>query len=140
MINSKETHAVRHPVLRVGKPIESCVFEDDDHQTTIHLGLFTDGNLISICSFFNKPNPNIFETPQYQLRGMAVLEAFQNKGLGKIILKHGEDLLKVKNIKTIWCNARETAIEFYKKNGYQIVGEPFNIKGIGLHYTMYKSL
>jgi len=80
------------------------------------------------------------ETPQYQLRGMAVLKPFQGKGLGEFILRHGDVLLKEKNAKIIWCNARENAVHFYKKNAYQIIGEPFNIKDIGLHNVMYKVL
>ena len=71
---------------------------------------------------------------------MAVLKPLQGKGLGKTILRHGEVLLKEKNVNIIWCNAREIAVNFYKKNGYQIIGESFNIKDIGLHYAMYKVL
>ena len=71
---------------------------------------------------------------------MAVLNEFQGQGFGNIILKHGETLLKKANTKVIWCNARKIAVNFYKKNGYQIVGNPFNIKGIGIHYIMFKIL
>lgn len=71
---------------------------------------------------------------------MAILKEHQGKGIGKIILKHGEQLLKEQHAKIIWCNAREVAITFYKKNGYQIIGESFNIKDIGLHYVMFKVL
>lgn len=71
---------------------------------------------------------------------MAVLKAYQGKSLGKLILKYGEDFLKEKNTKIIWCNAREVALGFYKNIGYQIIGEPFNIKDIGLHYSMFKAL
>lgn len=71
---------------------------------------------------------------------MAVLKTFQGKSLGKIILKHGETLLIEKNTTTIWCNAREIAVNFYRKCGYQTIGESFNIKDIGKHYTMYKNL
>lgn len=131
---------VRHPVLRTGKPIATCVFEGDLLKTTIHFGIFKNTRLIGVCSFFKNPNPNITEKHQYQLRGMAVLKAYQGKGLGKIILQFGEQLLKEKNTKLVWCNAREVALNFYKKNGYQIIGEPFNIKDIGLHYMMYKTL
>lgn len=139
-ISASETHSVRHPVLRAGKSIESCIFEGDTLKSTIHLGLFMDNNLVGISSFLKNSNPGIPETSQYQLRGMAVLKSFQGKGLGQIILKHGESLLKEKNAKVLWCNAREVAINFYKKNGYQIIGKSFNLKGIGLHYKMYKTL
>jgi len=140
IICSKETYSVRHPILRAGKSIESCVFEGDDLETTIHFGVFSKENLVGICSFYKNSHPNILETPQYQLRGIAVLKPFQGKGFGKKILRHAEDFLKEKRAIIIWCNAREIAINFYKKNGYQIIGEPFYIRDIGLHYAMYKVL
>ncbi|GAL68931.1 hypothetical protein JCM19301_2950 [Jejuia pallidilutea] len=39
-ICAKETYPVRHPVLRTGKPIETCAFNGDDLPSTMHIGLF----------------------------------------------------------------------------------------------------
>ena len=131
---------VRHPILRIGKPIESCLFEGDDIETTNHLGVFVKDKLVGICSFFKTSHSSISLKNQYQLRGMAVLKEFQGKGLGNLILNYGETFLKKKETNIIWCNAREIAVDFYKKNGYKIIGRAFNIKGIGLHFVMYKKL
>ncbi|MEP3839033.1 MAG: GNAT family N-acetyltransferase [Algibacter sp.] len=109
-------------------------------ETTLHFGLFKNHNLIGVCSFFKNSNPNIPPTQQYQLRGMAILKAYQNQGFGKLILNHGEKFLKNKNIKIIWCNAREVAVPFYKSNNYTRIGNSFNIKDIGSHFVMYKTL
>lgn len=140
IIDSKETYPVRHPILRAGKPIESCVFDGDDFETTIHLGLFSKNKLIGISTFLEKNNSSFSETKQYQLRGMAILKEFQGKNLGNLILKEGESLLKKKDVEIVWCNAREVALNFYKRNNYKIIGNSFNIKDIGLHYTMFKTL
>lgn len=139
-ITSKETHLVRHPVLRKDKPITTCIFEGDDDETTIHLGLFIKKELVSVCSFFKNNHASILEENQYQLRGMAVLDKYQGKGVGKVILSYGENIIKNKNTKIIWCNAREIAVPFYDKSGYKIIGNPFDIKGIGKHFVMYKTL
>ena len=140
IIDSKETYSVRHPILRKGKPLESCIFDGDDLETTFHLGLFSEEKLIGICTFLKKKYNVLSETHQYQLRGMAILNDFQGKGFGHIILKYGESLLKNKKAKIVWCNAREVAVNFYKKSNYKIIGESFDVKGIGLHYTMFKQL
>lgn len=95
--------------------------------------------MIGVSSFFKNHHPSISKENQYQLRGMAILKEHQGKGIGNIILNYGEKFLKEKNIDIIWCNAREVAINFYKRNGYIIIGEPFTIKDIGLHYVMYKT-
>lgn len=131
---------MRHPILRAGKPFESCVFDGDNHETTLHLGIYLKDKLIGVCSFFQNSHNNIPQETQYQIRGMAIIKSFQGKGLGYKILNYGENLLKEKNTRTIWCNAREVALHFYKQNGYQILGDPFPIGDIGLHYVMYKWL
>ena len=55
-IPSKETYIVRQSVLRKGKPIESCIFEGDDLETTHHFVFFDNENLIGIISLFGKIN------------------------------------------------------------------------------------
>ncbi|MDO6760318.1 GNAT family N-acetyltransferase [Tamlana sp. 2_MG-2023] len=139
-ITAQESYLVRQPVLRPGLPITSCVFDGDDLSTTIHLGLYNNNNIIGVCSFFKNDHAELSRSKQYQLRGMAVLENFQGKGIGYQILSFGERLMKEKNIKTIWCNAREIALPFYRKCGYQSFGEAFNIPNIGPHYSMFKTL
>ncbi|MGK0254158.1 MAG: GNAT superfamily N-acetyltransferase [Mariniflexile sp.] len=139
-ISANDTYKVRHPVLRAGKPFESCVFDGDNLDTTFHLGIYTDDQMIGICSFYKCNNDLLPEEFQYQLRGMAVLDNYQSIGLGKLLLSHGETLLKAQNTQIIWCNAREKAVNFYKKNGYSTIGTPFEIKEIGWHYMMYKLL
>ncbi|WP_431244106.1 hypothetical protein ACQ9BO_06855 [Flavobacterium sp. P21] len=84
-ISSKETYAVRQPVLRAGKPIESCIFEGDDLDTTHHFGLFEDKNLTGIISLFQQTNSIFAEKNQAQIRGMAVLETHQKKDLEKLL-------------------------------------------------------
>lgn len=138
-ITALETYLVRHPILRNKKPIESCDFDGDHLETTIHLGLYYKKQLIGVCSLLKNNHVLYFDTNQYQLRGMAILTEFQGKGLGLYILKHVESIL-INNSTLIWCNAREIAINFYKKSGYTITGKPFEIKTAGIHYMMYKKL
>jgi len=40
----------------------------------------------------------------------------------------------------VWCNARLVAVEFYKSIGFKIIGDLFDIQGIGPHYYMYKKI
>jgi len=140
LIDHAKTYLVRHPVLREGRPVEDCIFEGDELETTLHFGLFKDNHLIAVASFMENANPLFLEQNQFQLRGMAVLKEFQGTGVGHKILNHAEHILKQKSASVIWCNARETAVNFYKKNQFKIFGEPFTIPKIGLHYIMKKTL
>lgn len=139
-IPSNETYAVRQPVLRKGKPIESCVFEGDDLKTTHHFGLFSDENLTGIISLFGQSNPIFAEKFQAQIRGMAILDHYQKKGFGEALVKHCETYCKDNQTDLIWFNARTAAVGFYKKMNYQVLGEPFDIKDVGEHYLMFKKL
>jgi GNAT superfamily N-acetyltransferase len=139
-IPSKETYIVRQPVLRKGKPIESCIFDGDDLETTHHFGIFDTENLTGIISLFHKSNPIFAEQNQSQIRGMAVLETHQKKRFGEALVKHCETYCNENKVDLIWFNARTTAVGFYKKMEYQPLGGPFDIKDVGEHYLMYKKL
>lgn len=69
---------------------------------------------------------------------MAILENFQNKGIGQKLVAECEKFVKVKSGKLIWFNARINAMNFYVKMNYEIVGNPFEIKDIGTHFLMRK--
>nr|WP_199000052.1 GNAT family N-acetyltransferase [Flavobacterium sp. ASV13] len=139
-IPSKETYAVRQPVLRKGQPVESCIFEGDDLESTHYFGLFSDENLTGIISLYDKINPIFAEQNQAQIRGMAVLETHQKKGFGEALVKHCETYCNANKVDLIWFNARTAAVGFYKKMDYQPQGEPFDIKDVGEHYLMFKKL
>jgi GNAT superfamily N-acetyltransferase len=139
-IPSKETHIVRQPVLRKGKPIESCIFEGDDLNTTHHFGLFDSEELIGIISLFSQTNTIFADENQAQIRGMAVLDTHQKKGFGEALVKHCEQYCRENKIDLIWFNARTAAVGFYKKMSYQTIGKPFDIKDVGEHYLMFKKL
>lgn len=139
-IESKATFVVRHPVLRNGKPMESCCFDGDDLSTSNHFGLFYDEKLVGVVSVFKNTNTIFNFENQLQIRGMAILPEFQKNGLGTDLMKHCETYYSAKNEVLIWFNARENAIPFYEKLGYSIVGAPFDIPEIGIHYIMKKEL
>ena len=139
-ISSVETYIVRHPVLREGRPIEDCTFDNDDLETTLHFGLYTNNDLVGVATFLLNNNQLFSETIQYQLRGMGVLKSHQGFGFGDSLLQYGEQQIKLKKGTLIWFNARKIALGFYKKNNYQVIGDPFEITGYGTHYVMYKKL
>jgi len=139
-IASKDTYVVRHPVLRKGKPIETCHFDGDDLDTTDHFGLFVDKIMLGVVSIFQNKNAIFVVENQYQIRGMAVLDDFQQKGYGRELMLYCENYILSKKGNLIWFNARESAIPFYQKLGFIVHGNPFLIVDIGSHYLMYKKI
>jgi ribosomal protein S18 acetylase RimI-like enzyme len=139
-ISSRETFPVRHPVLRLGKPIETCIFAGDDDVTTVHFGVYENDVLAGVLSVFEVLHPDFTEERQFQLRGMAILPSYQKTGLGEQLLTAAENYIRQQDGKLIWFNAREIAVGFYKKAGYKIKNGPFPVQDIGPHYVMYKKL
>lgn len=139
-ITSEETFAVRQPVLRPGKPVETCRFEGDNLPTTVHFGIYDDKVLAGVISVFDAKHQFFPDERQFQIRGMAVLESQQKKGLGQLLVKAAEKYIATQQGQRIWFNARKIAIGFYNKMGYEIVGKPFTIGDIGIHYVMHKML
>ena len=137
-ITASETIAVRHPVLRNGKPVESCRFDGDDLETTQHFGYFDGGKLVGVISLFLHSNLQFNYSKQYQIRGMAVLDSYRKRGIGAALVKHVEAVAITDETELIWFNAREVAVPFYENLGYKIIGNAFLIGDIGLHYVMFK--
>jgi GNAT superfamily N-acetyltransferase len=137
-IKARETFLVRHLVLRQGKPIETCAFDGDNLPTTTHFGYFENEILVGVVSIFKNENSLFKIDHQFQIRGMAILEQHQKKGIGQKLIYRCEKHAKENSGKLIWFNSRINAMDFYKKMSYDIVGDSFDIKDIGTHFLMKK--
>lgn len=138
-ISATETIPVRHAVLRKNKPINTCHFSGDHLPNTFHLGVFLDTELVGICTLVEDEKVILHKTFSYQLRGMAVLENYQGKNIGKTLMEFLPDFLKEKNIPNIWCNARKNAVSFYQKFGFEMHGDAFEIEEVGTHILMFNT-
>lgn len=137
-IKAEDTYAIRKAVLRKNMTLSHEMPGDHDPDS-VHLGVYDENKLLCTGSFM-KNNRDEFTGHQYQLRGMATAEGSQRKGYGRILLEKAEDFFKVRGIDLIWCNARVSALEFYKKSGYETIGEVFEVPQIGPHYVMFKRI
>ncbi len=138
LIKPEETYTIRKNELRKNMTL-SVQLNNDFDVHTFHYGLFNNQKLVSIVSYM-QASYNGLEGQQYQLRGMATDVANQGKGFGKILVQKSLDDLRKKNVDIIWCKARVVAIEFYKKQGFKIIGDAFDIPQIGTHFVMFKKL
>ena len=74
-----------------------------------------------------------------QMRQVAVAEHHQSKGIGRALVEYSESVARDEFFSEIILHARETAVEFYLKLGYEVYGEPFTEVGIP-HRNMRKFL
>ncbi len=144
-LESHETIAVRQLVLRPNQPIEACHFVGDEAADTFHFGAVTSaGEVIGVSTVLccHESRYQQFSSQrQLQLRAMAVLPDFQRQGTGKALLNVCLKEAAKRDCKTLWCNARSSAVDFYLKGGLSIVNEDaFEIEGVGPHHVMFKHL
>ena len=84
----------------------------------------------------------VYVTPdnEGQVRYMAVDAAVRHQGLGGMVLMALESLARYDGAKRLVCNAREAAIPFYIKNGFESRGELSDAHGPMRHQQMVKLL
>lgn len=74
-----------------------------------------------------------------RLRQMAVQNNLQGKGIGAAMMNYAENVARDAGYNKIIMHARKTAMDFYKKLGYKVVGEEFEEITIP-HIIMEKKL
>lgn len=73
-----------------------------------------------------------------QIRSISVEEEWKGKGIGSIVLNELEKIVLAKGAKRIIIHARSSAVEFYKKHGYQVVEQSYTLFDEIEHFLMEK--
>jgi len=82
----------------------------------------------------------LFDFPSGRLRAMAIDASRQRTGLGRELVERLEEELRAKHgVQEVRLHARETAVPFYERLGYSLVGEPF-IEVVLPHRAMVKRI
>lgn len=125
---------VRHAVLRAGRPSHTAHFDGDNDPRAIHLAATLAGHVVGCVTLLPRPFPDAEDDPpDWQLRGMAVVDAQQGRGLGSALLHGVHDALPDT---PLWCNARAHAVGFYRRHGWRVTSDAFQVAGIGPHHRM----
>ena len=125
---------LRYSVLRKlwNKPKDTVT---DDLEATSVNAFIQFNNKVIACGRLQNNGENIG-----QIRYMAIDNAFQGQGLGKLIIKKLEEEAKNIGLRVIELQARENAVEFYKASGYNVKEKSFILWDIIQHYLMTKSI
>jgi thioesterase domain-containing protein len=125
---------LRHLVLRAPwqQPLGS---ERDDLETISHHRMILDnqGAVLAVGRL------HLVDETTAQVRYMAVAAECREGGLGALLLHTLEQQAVLLGAKRVILNARDTAVGFYKKSGYQLGAEQPALFGIP-HWQMTKAL
>ena len=134
----EEIIPLRHRILRAGLPIEEAHFDGDREPTTHHVAAFDGMAAVGCATLVLNPWEG---EPAWQLRGMATDAAWQRCGVGQAVWQYAVDCaIESSPVRLLWCNARVPALEFYKRQGWEVVSEQFEIPTAGPHRKMIRNL
>ncbi len=140
LITPEECYDLRVDVLTVPNEVYEYQYKEDHDRSTFHVGGFVDGELGCIASFFESKSPYVGDRSSIQLRGMAAKSVFRGMGLGRKLVEFAIKESAGRGYQIIWCNAREHAVVFYEKLGFDVKSEIFMVPRVGLHFVMARDL
>jgi predicted GNAT family N-acyltransferase len=79
------------------------------------------------------------EGDEMKMQRVVVTENLRSLNIGSDMMRFCENFASDKNFKVMYCHARDSAVNFYTKNGYTGIGDYFDEDGIP-HLKMRKKL
>lgn len=129
-----ESVALRDAVLR--RPL-GLAFSPEQlaaEWSDLHLAAFdTIGRMVGILLLTPVAEKTI------KMRQVAVAPEYQGKGVGAVLVRASEEEARKRGFEKMVLNARETAVSFYLRLGYDKVGDRFEEVTIP-HFKMEKTL
>jgi len=124
---------LRNEILRQPLGLSLTPEELAKEKEDILIGAFDEDQMLACCILTKADNQSL------RLRQMAVQNSQQGKGIGASMMNFAEIIARDKGYKKLIMHARETAVGFYEKSGYKVVGDKFTEVTIP-HYVMEKKL
>lgn len=141
-VSVDDVRPLRREVLRVGMPDATVEFDGDDEPATFHVAAVDDlASVVAVSSWMHRPLAEDPSASSLQLRGMATRETFQGSGIGGRLLEFGFAHARTIAVRWVWANARDTALNFYVRHGFDVVGDGFIEPVTGLpHHRVRRSI
>jgi predicted GNAT family N-acyltransferase len=116
--------------------LEECVLERDFEEGTRHFSARDEnGELVSCCTVMQEVRCIDGQNFPLRLRAMAAHPSIRRKGVSKMLLAYVEQSFPEM---TFWCDAREVAVPFYLRCGWEVKSDVYEIPIIGAHYLMVR--
>jgi len=129
----EETVALRNDVLRAPLGLvftpEQLGAESDD----LHLACYREGRLVA-CLILAPVDPTTVK-----MRQVAVAFDQQGQGVGRALVEESERVARERGWTLMTLHARDLAVPFYERLGYERIGEQFEEVTIP-HWAMQKRL
>jgi GNAT superfamily N-acetyltransferase len=138
-LSAQQTHPLRRAVLRFDTPTKEVVFAEDTWPGAVHLGLLVDDELVATSSWVPRQLDGDDSSLAVQLRGMATARSLQGSGFGGLLLEAGCERFAETGVRLVWARARDAALAFYLRHGFEAVGEGIHHRVV-VHHLVVRHL
>lgn len=128
-----QTLDLRNEILRRPFGLQFTPEDRKNDEPDFHLACYHEGRLVG-CLILKALSPT-----EFKMRQFAVADDCQRRGVGTALVAFAERFALERGFRVIELHARETAVPFYEKLGYQSVGGRFFELNIP-HFKMQKIL
>ncbi|KAI1299656.1 putative acetyltransferase [Halotydeus destructor] len=95
-----------------------------DRWDTVHLGLFDDNNQLIGVGMLNP------EKLVARVRFVGIQADYQRQGFGKVLMEQLEKEAIKRHFDKVVLDAKEDAVDFYRKIGYRVIGPSSSLNGL----------
>ena len=117
-----------HRILREGVPFEVAQARHaaiDTLPATRHFAAFDGDAVVGVVTTFPENTPLAPGRRGEHFRGMAVDDGYRGVGVGKLLMRAVVDAARSRGAEVLWANGRDTALGFYERIGFRVVGDGF---------------
>ena len=125
-----ETRPLRHRILRPHESIDQLISHEPPDAFAV--GAFDGGDRLVAVGFVGRDG----EPGAWRVRGMATEPEARGRGAGNAVLAALLDHAAGAGAARVWCNARVRASSLYKRSGFKVATEEFDLPQIGPHLVM----
>jgi GNAT superfamily N-acetyltransferase len=107
-----------------------------------HVAALRDGVVIGAATVLPErwPGPGVVREPVWRLRAMVVAESQRGTGTGRAVLDRAVEVAAARGAGSLWAEARSSALGFYRRAGWTVVGDEWIKPGIGPHRYIHRDL
>lgn len=137
-VEAGETHDLRRRVLREGRPDAEVEWPEDAWPAAFHLAVRAEagGVPLAVATLFPDPTPLRPGHLAWRLRGMAVDPRVQGQGHGRRLIAAVIAAVAERGGAVLWANARDTALGFYQRLGFEVSGSGFLLRDQPHHVVL----
>jgi predicted GNAT family N-acyltransferase len=130
----EETVALRDDILRKPLGLQFTPELLGAESSDLHLACYNESGMLVGCLILTPAGDGVVK-----MRQVAVAGEMQGEGIGRAMVERSEEIARERGFREMTLHARESAVPFYERLGYDRIGERFEEVTIP-HWAMRKGL